>query len=175
MAIDLKKHGPYALITGAALGIGEAFANQLAQKGFSLVLVARNHQKLMSIASRLSSTYRIDVKVVALDLMQEHAAGQLVAETNQLEIGLVVLNAGIYGLGAFLENTLEYERNLMQLNMVSPMQLAHHFGREMVQRQRGGNPVSWFIRRLSGNALQRKLRRLEGICASPGRGFELRA
>lgn len=138
MAIDFKKHGPYALVTGASLGIGEEFANQLAQKGFGLVLVARNQQKLESIASRLSSTYKTDVRVVALDLMQEGAAEQLVAATNQLESGLVVLNAGIYGFGAFLDNTLEYERNLMQLNMVNPMQLAHRFGHKMAQRKRGG-------------------------------------
>jgi len=138
MAIDLKKHGPYALITGASLGIGEEFANQLAQKGFGLVLVARNQTKLDSIASRLSSTYRVDVKVIALDLMKENAAEELVTATSHLEIGLVVLNAGVYGFGAFLDNSLEYERNLIQLNMIAPMQLAHQFGRKMAQRHRGG-------------------------------------
>ncbi len=138
MAIALEKHGPYALITGASHGIGEEFANQLAKKGFSLVLVARSRNKLDSIASRLSGTHRVDVQVVALDLMKDTAAEELVAATSHLEIGLVVLNAGVYGFGAFLDNSLEYERNLMQLNMVAPMQLAHHFGHKMAQRKRGG-------------------------------------
>jgi short-subunit dehydrogenase len=138
MAINLKKHGPYALITGASLGIGEEFANQLAQKGFNLILVARNQKKLDSISSRLSNAYKIDIKVIALDLMNENAVEELVAATDQLEIGLVVLNAGVYGFGAFLDNSLEYERNLIQLNVIAPMQLAHHFGHKMVHRQRGG-------------------------------------
>ncbi len=47
------------------------------------------------------------------------------AATSELEIGLVVLNAGVYGFGAFLDNSVEYERNLVQLNMMVPMQLAH--------------------------------------------------
>ena len=138
MAVDLKKHGPYALVTGASLGIGEEFANQLAKEGFGLVLVARNQNKLESIASRLSSTFKVDVKVVTLDLMKETAVEELVAATSHLEIGLVVLNAGIYGFGEFLNNSLDYERNLMQLNMVVPMQLAHQFGRKMALRKHGG-------------------------------------
>ncbi len=138
MAVDLKKHGPYALVTGASLGIGEEFANQLAKEGFGLVLVARNQNKLESIASRLSSTFNVDVKVVTLDLMKETAVEELMAATSQLEIGLVVLNAGIYGFGEFLDNSLDYERNLMQLNMIVPMQLAHQFGRKMALRKRGG-------------------------------------
>ncbi len=138
MAVNLKKHGPYALITGASLGIGEEFANQLAQKGFGLVLVARNRQKLDSIASRLSSTHRVDVRIIVLDLTKDTASEELVAATSELEIGLVVLNAGVYGFGALLDNSVEYERNLVQLNMMVPMQLAHFFGQKMARRQHGG-------------------------------------
>lgn len=138
MSLSQMKYGPYALITGASVGLGEEFANQLAREGFNLILVARRRDKLDAVAARLKAEHKISVHVIDMDLMKPGAAQKLEQATADFEIGFVILNAGIYGFGAFLDNELEYEESLVQLNVMLPMQMAHIFGRKMAAKKRGG-------------------------------------
>ncbi|MBL4708817.1 MAG: SDR family NAD(P)-dependent oxidoreductase [Flavobacteriales bacterium] len=133
-----EKYTDYALITGASSGIGKEFAEQLAQKGLNLVLVARRKDKLNELAIQLRKEYRVTVKTVALDLLQEDAIETLVAETDKLEIGLLIPNAGMEVHGDFLQNNYREESKVVQLNTLVPMQLAHVFGQKMTARKRGG-------------------------------------
>ncbi len=132
------QYGTYALVTGASAGIGEEFARQLARRGLNLVLVARREEKLSALAAALTEAADIDVKVIALDLVSEHAVAELEKATEALDIGLAVLNAGVLVTGAFLDQSRETHTDLVLLNSVRPMQLAHHFGSRLVQRGRGG-------------------------------------
>lgn len=129
------RFGPYALVTGASAGIGEEFARQLAGRGLNLVLVARRGDKLEELAAALRG---VEVKVLPLDLLAPDAIATLLKETESLDIGLAVLNAGILTLGSFLDVPLDNHTNMALLNSVVPMQLAHHFGRRLVARGRGG-------------------------------------
>ncbi len=132
------QYGAYALVTGASAGIGQEFARQLARRGLNLVLVARREEKLRALASALTEAVDIDVKVIALDLVAEHAVAELEEATKGLDIGLAVLNAGVLITGAFLDQSRETHTDLVLLNSVRPMQLTHHFGNRLVQRGHGG-------------------------------------
>lgn len=134
----MVRYGAYALVTGASAGIGEEFARQLAQRGLNLVLIARREEKLKALATSLTESAGIDVKVVVLDLVSEHAVAELEEATEQLDIGLVVLNAGVLVIGPFLDQPRDTQTNLVLLNSVRPMQLAHHFGNRLMRRHRGG-------------------------------------
>ncbi len=133
-----KKYGDYALITGASSGIGAEFARQLAAIGLNLVLVARRKNALDTLASELERQYGIKAKTVELDLLHDQAVEQLLSATDGLDIGLLVLNAGMEVHGAFVENSYEKETALVRLNSLVPMQLAHVFGRKMIARKHGG-------------------------------------
>ena len=102
--INKNTFGPWALVTGASSGIGKEFARQLAASGLNLVLVARRLPLLEEIGRTLADEYGIDYRAIALDLSQEDFLGRLEAATRDLEIGLVVSNAGTADAGAFLSS-----------------------------------------------------------------------
>nr|WP_314546787.1 SDR family NAD(P)-dependent oxidoreductase [uncultured Massilia sp.] len=137
MALNVERHGPYALVTGASAGIGEQFARQLAQQGFDLVLVARRKDRLEALAAQLRARHGVQVRVLDIDLARPDAAEQLFRATVDVHVGLLVLNAGVYGFGGFFENGLPYDENLLQLNVTVPLKMAHLFGSKMVEAGRG--------------------------------------
>ena len=133
-----KKYGPWALITGAATGIGAEFANQLAALGLHLVLVDRRKGPLEGIAKRLTSEYGIEVKAIKKDLEQPDFLHDILQVTNSLEIGLLVNNAGYALTGDLLDHNIEQELGLLYVNCRAPLILSHEYGRKMVERGRGG-------------------------------------
>jgi len=136
---DLTKYyDGWALVTGATSGIGEAFAQQLAQQGFNLVLISRSEKKLTKTKQSLTKQYNVQIRTLAVDLSLPDAIEQIKQQTNDLDIDLVIPNAGTETTGELVENDLVAETRLVHLNMTLPMQLAHHFGQKMKQRQQGG-------------------------------------
>jgi hypothetical protein len=136
---DLRsKYGQYALITGASSGIGAEFAAQLAHAGLDLVLVARRRQRLEELAAKLHGEFETRVEIVELDLLDAGAIDQLTGRTEELDIGLVVLAAGIFTAGPFTGNDLSSEADVVTLGAIRPMELTHHYAGAFVERQRGG-------------------------------------
>lgn len=88
-----------ALVTGASSGLGAEFARQLAARGADLVLVARDRAALRDISERLRADYRVQVEVLAADLVADDGLASVVARVadRQRPIGILVNNAG-FGL-----------------------------------------------------------------------------
>ena len=131
-------YGPWALVTGASSGIGAEFARQLAALGLNLVLVARRRQRLEVLARPLESGNHIEVKAVVADLSQPDFQPLLLAETQSVDIGLLVNNAGIGLANKFLDHVLENELALLNVNCRAVLVLSHLFGRQMAVRRKGG-------------------------------------
>jgi short-subunit dehydrogenase len=115
-----------ALITGASAGIGEAFARELARRGFDVVLTARRTDRLESIAAELRERHAIEAVVAPLDLARADAAEALVAalDAQGLHIDLLVNNAG-YGLTGYLdEQPWNAHAAFIQVLMTAPTELA---------------------------------------------------
>ncbi|QDE38372.1 SDR family oxidoreductase [Luteibacter pinisoli] len=115
-----------ALITGASAGIGEAFARELARRGFDVVLTARRTDRLESIAAELRERHAIEAVVAPLDLARADAAEALVAalDAQGLHIDVLVNNAG-YGLTGYLdEQPWEAHAAFIQVLMTAPTELA---------------------------------------------------
>jgi len=136
---DLTKHyDGWALVTGATSGIGEAFAQQLAQQGFNLVLISRSEKTLTNAKKKLEQQHVVQIRTLTIDLSLPDAIEQIIQKTNDIEVGLVIPNAGVENTGELVENDLVAETRLIHLNMTLPMQLSHHFGQKMKQRKQGG-------------------------------------
>lgn len=134
-----EKYGSWALITGASAGIGEAFAWVLAKRSLNLVLVARNPERLDQKAAEIRAQFpAIQIKTHPADLSQSGSIVPLIQATANLDIGLVIPNAGMETTGSFLKHTLEEEQRLLHLNIHAPFHMAHHYGQLMSQRGRGG-------------------------------------
>jgi len=136
--INTNTFGPWALVTGASSGIGKEFARQLAQVGLNLVLVARRLPLLEEIGRTLTDEYGIGYRAMALDLSQEDFLERLETVTRDLDIGLVVSNAGSANPGEFLSHDPSHLHQTVRLSVLAHMDLAHHFGKKLAARQRGG-------------------------------------
>lgn len=133
------RYGPWALVLGGSEGIGESFAHRIAQQGVNVVLVARRAQPLAATAAAVRATTGVEVRTAALDLASDDAIGRLAAITDDLDVGLVVYNAGAtHGVPRFLDRPVDAALELVRLNCVGPVRVAHHFGGRMVARGRGG-------------------------------------
>src|SRR6476620_6973607 len=107
------------LITGASSGIGEAFARKLAKRGRNVLLVARSEDKLIALCNELGRLTSIRAQYLAVDLRQPDAAAQLLEETTkrELEIDMLINNAGFGSMGDFAKLDLEHELEMIQLNV----------------------------------------------------------
>ena len=133
-----EKYGPWALVTGATSGIGEAISHQLAAKGMNIVLVARKKEELEAKAAALKSRYHIDTHIVSADLATEEGIAAVKTSTKELSVGLLTLAAGLEVNGAFEKNDILQELKVVQINISATLQLTHHFSESMVSNGCGG-------------------------------------
>ena len=136
--IDKYTYGPWALVTGASSGIGEEFARQAAANGLNVVLVARREERLREVAAELTTHHGIDTRVLSIDLTADEAVHAIVEGTDGLDIGLVVSNAGAGNPGPFISLPHDRLRENVRLNVFAHLDLAHHFGKQLAERGRGG-------------------------------------
>lgn len=132
-----KRYGKWALVTGASSGMGKEFAYQLAQEGVNIALLARRKDKLDALGQTLTEQYGIECLSVVADLASADFLPTVVKQTEALEIGILINNAGFTNHGFFLDNELEAESRLVDVNCRAATQLAHHYGGLMRQRKRG--------------------------------------
>jgi len=132
------RYGGYALVTGAARGIGRAFAVCLAAEGFDLLLVDRERDETVALAGELSSKHGIDAKALVCDLTQPGLASKAQEWADAHEIGLLVNNAGSSELGSFFDIPLDAHFATLDLNCRATLTLTHTIGRTMASRGRGG-------------------------------------
>jgi short-subunit dehydrogenase len=132
--VDKKRFGPWTLVTGASSGIGKEFARQLAASGLNVVLVARRESLLNEVGQGLAKDFNVEYRTVVADLSQEGFLQELAEATNDLDIGLVVSNAGTGNPGEFLKTDRGEVESLLRLNTLAHLDVAHHFGRKFVER-----------------------------------------
>jgi uncharacterized protein len=138
MAMTLReKYGEWALVTGASAGIGEAFARRLAAEGLKVIVTARREERLRKLARELQDKHGTEVRVCAADLSRDEFFPSLVEATENLEVGILVNNAGYAISGPFVRNDPQADADLVKVNCVAPTLLARHFLMPMVKRRRG--------------------------------------
>ena len=136
--IDRERFGPWALITGASSGIGKEFARQLAASGINVVLVARRETALIEVGRGIAKDFKVQYRVIVMDVSQEGFIPKLAELTKDLDIGLVVSNAGTGNPGKFLKLDRQLLEESLRLNTMSHLDIAHYFGRKLAERKRGG-------------------------------------
>lgn len=133
-----EKYGSWAIITGASSGLGVEFAHQLAEKGLNLVLVARREELMVELAQKIQSKYPVEVRIIALDLAKEGFYNELAEKTSDLDIGLIVNNAGMNLEGHFYRGDLDRNIQMIRLNMEAPFTIAYEMGKKFIERGKGG-------------------------------------
>lgn len=133
-----EKYGPWAVIVGGSEGIGACFATQLAEQGFNLVLIARKPDPLRTLKDEIGASFDVEVRTLALDITSDEMLAKVAAATDDVEVGLLIYNAGSSSPKPFLDSPLSDALHTIRLNPIGQISLAHHFGQKMRQRGKGG-------------------------------------
>ena len=104
-----------ALITGASSGIGKDMAKILANKGYELVLVARDEKKLREVKEELSTITKVET--ISKDLSDEDNCKEIYKEVT--DIDLLINNAGFGDCGNFTKTSLEKEISMIKTNIIA--------------------------------------------------------
>ena len=129
-------HGKTALVTGASSGIGKAFAELLAEKGYALVLTARRRDRLDELAAALRQRHGIATHTIVADLAEPDASSRIVTELQQrgLTIDFLVNNAG-YGVpGSYVNVAWPDHARFMQVMVTAVLDLTYRLFPAMLER-----------------------------------------
>ncbi len=127
-----------ALITGASSGIGAVYADRLAARGYSLVLVARREERLRALAAELEQRYGVNVTTLTADLTDE-AGIRAVEEMlrSNPAIDTLVNNAGAAQIAPFLAGDVAAHQAINTLNTTALMRLSYAILPRLAQNNRG--------------------------------------
>ena len=131
------RYGPWALIAGASEGVGASLARLLGENGVKVVLVGRREAGLEEVAATVAS----ETRNLVVDLDDPDAARKLAEGTADLDVGLLVYNAGAAGCvppRGFFDTPVAHWQGIVSRNAVTVTSVCHHFGGRMVTRGRGG-------------------------------------
>ena len=115
-----------ALITGATAGIGRSFSVQLAAEGYDLELVARDQERLSSLAEELGTAHGVTAEVLAADLTERESLARVEARLADASrpVDLLVNNAGFGLKERFLDNDVEVEQAMLDILVTAVMRLS---------------------------------------------------
>ena len=145
------RYGGYALVTGAARGIGRAFATYLAADGFDLLLVDREAEETQALAEELRTGHGIDARPIICDLADADLRSKAQEWVDAYEVGLLVNNAGVSPLDPFFDISLDAHVATLDLNCRATLVLTYLAGKKMAARGRGGIIVVSSASAMSGS------------------------
>ncbi|MCX4242188.1 SDR family NAD(P)-dependent oxidoreductase [Paraliomyxa miuraensis] len=129
------RYGPWALVTGAAQGIGEALARELVRHGLRVVLVDRQAERLQQVAQSLGSDR---VRVLVEDLGDPESVERITAAVADIELGLLAQVAAISVLGDVLDEDPAALQATIDVNCRAPLMLTRALAPALRERRRGG-------------------------------------
>jgi short-subunit dehydrogenase len=129
---------PCALVTGATSGIGAAFANRLAQKGFDLILHGRRQKKLMERAKNLERTHNISVEIIIAELSRAEEMKKVEERIQSLDrLDMLINNAGYWTPGAFWEHSPDSLEAMIMVHVIAPVRFIRAALPRMLERHKG--------------------------------------
>lgn len=133
-----ERYGPCALVTGASSGIGEAFAHAVARRGLQPLLVARREDELLRVADEIETAMGIESRIIVADLAASDAIERIERGSRDLDVGLVVSNAGYNPAGDFDQRSRAELAAILDINCRAPLLLAEAFVPRLRRRGGGG-------------------------------------
>ncbi|TNN00696.1 very-long-chain 3-oxoacyl-CoA reductase-A [Takifugu flavidus] len=135
------KLGKWAVVTGATDGIGKSYAEELARRGFAMMLISRSQEKLDDVARTLQELYNVETKTIAVDFGKSDIYCRIEAALAGLEVGVLVNNVGVsYSYPEYYLHIPDLENfisNMINVNMTSVCQMTRLVLPRMAERSKG--------------------------------------
>ena len=132
------RYGPWALVAGAAVGLGAEYARQLAARGLDLVMLDRDEGPVAATAEEIRKQHGVQTRTLTVELGRSDVADAIAPLAAELEIGLVVYNAAVGTVAPFFETSPSLVDAMVDVNCRGPMRFAQTLVPAMVRRKRGG-------------------------------------
>jgi short-subunit dehydrogenase len=141
---------PVALVTGASAGLGREFAVQLARRGYDLVVVARDADRLQAIAAQLRESDGAKVDVLPADLTNDRDVSMVVDRIDRGPIDVLVNNAGFGTRGSIARASRTDQEAMLRVHVLAAHRIAQAAVQKMVAQNRGAvinvaSIASWLI------------------------------
>lgn len=148
-----RRYGPWAVIAGAGEGLGAAYAEALAGRGLSVLLIDERTDLLQALDARLRSQHGVAVEALVLDLGGADCDERIAGVSAGKDVGLLIYNAAASAMGDYLDSEAATLERTLAVNCLAPSLLAHRFGRRFRERGRGGIILMSSLSALQGNPL----------------------
>jgi len=129
---------PRAFITGATSGIGAAFANRLAERGFDLILHGRRQEKLAERAKNLERTHSSSAEIIIAELSKAEDVNKIEKHIRSLDrLDMLINNAGYWTPGVFWESSPDSLEDMIMVHVVAPVRFIRAALPSMLERHKG--------------------------------------
>ncbi|KAK9516333.1 hypothetical protein VZT92_024270 [Zoarces viviparus] len=135
------KLGKWAVVTGATDGIGKSYAEELARRGFAMMLISRSQDKLEDVARSLEDQYKVETRTIAVDFGKADIYNKIEKGLTGLEVGVLVNNVGVsYNYPEYylqIPNLDDFITNMINVNVTSVCQMTRLVLPGMTERSKG--------------------------------------
>ena len=145
------RYGRWALVIGGSDGLGAAFARLCAASGLNCLIVARRLPVLDELAAELRRDFGVQTRTASIDLAEADAPEALAKAAADLDLGLIIFNAGAEASGnRFVDAPLAEWQAVTRRNIDTFTAALHHFAGGLAARGRGGIVIVGSIASLGG-------------------------
>jgi len=137
--LKMTSERKYAIVTGASSGIGWHISRELAVRGYSIIAVSNQPERLINLKLELEQAFQIIVETIECDLSDAAVAKSIFdfCIRKNLNVEVLVNNAGILVQGQFIGIDEADVKSILQLHMITPVLLCRLFGEMMVKARKG--------------------------------------
>lgn len=136
-----SKYGSWAVVAGAAEGLGESFTRMLAGKGMHVVMVDMNSDAVEDLAAKIKHEYGVECITLHLDLASPDAHKRVMDSLRHLDCRLLVYNAAYSRVESFLSQSIDSLDQYIDVNCRTLLKLIHGFTGNLIRQQKGGGVI----------------------------------